>query len=85
MNYLLAVTVLAGLLTTAAHAQPAACKAQASERDARAACEKSAAKARARGSRAGISRADAERNSRAMGRNVLQSIEDQVRRQRLGN
>ena len=84
MKYLVAGVALAGLLTTPAYAQPPPCKAQAAERDVQAVCKKSARKARAADRGGGLTPAIEESLDRAMARNVLRSIEEQLQRQRIG-
>ena len=95
MKYLVAAA-LAALLVTPAHARQPSCKAQATEleltgaerkafiaectKDRQAARARSARQPRAGASR-GMTRAEEESLDRAMARNVLQSIEDQLRRQ----
>ena len=77
--------VLGGSLATAAHAESTACKAKATEKRTQVNCKRKSAPNEGTREGSGISRADEERNDRAMTRNVLQSIEDQLRRQRIGN
>jgi hypothetical protein len=83
MRLLLTVAALAALLTTGAYAQAPAEKSGASKKDAQIDCNKLAPKVQA--GCGGITPADKENLDRAMGRNVLQSIDDQLRRQRTGN
>ena len=94
----IAAMALAILLTPAgiAYAQPSACRAEARARHltgaarkafvarcekAQAACDSSA---RSRSSRPRMSPADEERLDRAMRRNILQSIEEELRSKRIG-
>ena len=92
MRYVTAAAVLAVLLATPAHAAPPGCKAQAAgmklagadlesfiakcEREAQAARGVPAPRTR------GLTRADEDALTRAMSRNVLQSIDDQLRARR---
>jgi psiF repeat-containing protein len=96
MKYLVAAA-LAILLVAPAHAKQPSCKAQATELELTgaerkafiAACSKERQAARAKsapqpraGASRGMTRAEEDSLDRAMARNVLQSIEDQLRRQR---
>lgn len=85
MKYLVATALLAGVLISAAHAESPACKRQAAERDAPADCKKPPGKARATGHDGGLSAADKEALDRAHTRTLLENIDAQLRRQRLGN
>lgn len=76
-----ALVLIASLATSASASPP--CKPQTAAQRAETACKPAKSKAPAR-DRDGVSRADAERNDRALTRNVLQSIEGELRRQRLG-
>lgn len=92
--------VLGFLLTSAAHAKPPTCSVQAAQRKLTGAalksfvatCEKKARTARSRRvhktqrypRRRGISPTEEERLDRAMSRNILQSIEEELRWQRIG-
>jgi hypothetical protein len=88
MRYIAAAALIA-CLATPAHAAPQSCKAQAAEMQLDGAdlesfmakCEKAARSAAAPKTR-GLTRADEDALNRAMSRNVLQSIDDQLRARR---
>ena len=92
MRYLVATAVLVALLATPAHAASPSCKAQAAEmrlagadlESFMAKCEKDAQAARRASAprTRGLTRADEDELTRAMSRNVLQSIDDQLRLRR---
>lgn len=84
MRYLLAAVIFTGLVTSVARSEQPNCRAQVAGKQAQTACKPAKSKARSR-NRDGISRGDAERNDRAQTRNILQSIEGELRRRRLGN
>jgi hypothetical protein len=92
MRYLVAAAALAAVLATPAHAKPPSCKAQAAEMGLAGAdlesfmakCEKHAQAARRTSAprTRGLTRADEDELNRAMSRNVLRSIDDQLRLRR---
>ena len=92
MRYLAAIAALATLLASPVHAAPPSCKAQAAEmrlagadlESFMATCEKDAQAARRASAprTRGLTRADEDELTRAMSRNVLQSIDDQLRLRR---
>ena len=84
MRCLLVAVIFAGLLTGAVRSEQPNCRAQVAGKEAQTACKPAKSKARSR-NHDGVSRGDAERNDRAQTRNILQSIEGELRRRRLGN
>jgi hypothetical protein len=85
MKHLLAAAACIGLLASAAQAQPPACKGEAAEKGGQTPRKKSARKPRTAPPGGGITPADKESLRRAMQRNILQSIEGELRRRRIGN
>ena len=84
MRVLITALALSGVLAANVQAEPLNCKMPSAAKNNQAACKLAKSKPGRRGSD-GVSRADAERNDRAQTRNVLQSIEGELRRRRLGN
>jgi len=84
MKYVLATAMLAALLVAPAFAEPPACKDQSSEKDAQAAPKKAPGKTRAARPAEAMTPADKEILDRAHTRTLLENIESDLRRQRLG-
>lgn len=85
MNYTLTIALLAaGLFVSNALADTPTCK-RTSEKDVQGACKQSPDTARKPPPGSGVSDADREKLERARTRHLLENIESELRRQRLGN
>jgi|RhiMetdeSRZDD1v2_1073273.scaffolds.fasta_scaffold1362543_2 hypothetical protein len=84
MKYLVVTVLLTGVLTCVAHAESPACKRQVGEKGAQADCKKSPRVRRGPAPGSGLSADHKEKLERAHTRHLLENIESDLRRQRLG-